>query len=97
MLYPILEPKINFFLQPIVIDVAAIAIWTELFITWVCRYSFAVILAIYRLDDPKAFLPLFSSRGVIVPLVPLDCKKQGDGYANTASCFVRIQKPFLIF
>ena len=56
MLYPILEPKINFFLQPIVIDVAAIAIWTELFITWVCRYSFAVILAIYRLDDLNAFL-----------------------------------------
>lgn len=68
MLQPVCEPKLNLLFQPIVLDIAAIAIWPKLFIAWVCRYSFAVILAIYRLDNLNAFLnvPYLLSIGSLI-------------------------------
>ena len=74
MLQPVLEPKINFLFQPIVFDVAAIAICPELFIAWICRYSFTIIGVIYRLDDLNALLDvsnLLSIGSLIDPNVRL--------------------------
>lgn len=56
MLKPIFAPKGDFFLEPIVIDVAAVAIRAELFGTWIGRYPLSVLFHIYRPDDLNALV-----------------------------------------
>lgn len=63
MLKPIFKPKINFFVNPIVIDVATVAISAESLAVRICRYSFISILGIHRLDD------LYTFHSVVFPAI----------------------------
>lgn len=69
MLKPIIEPKINFFVNPIVIDVATVAISAEPLAARICRYSFISILGIHRLDDLYTFhLVVFPAIGAFIDI-----------------------------